>query len=348
MPVFRIILAIANVVTGLCLLAGAFGGYVDPRTCTLPELFILAFPATVVVMLCLLVLDLIWMRMWAVGATLLMMLCLPSVLEVFPLNGPARALSPGQEQRSFSLMTYNVMNFINVREDSIATANATLREVLDARPDIVCLQEAEYFCPLEKTRVTQQQIDSVRAVYPHIMRRDASVMTVLSRYPLTFLDDIKEPFNHGTDILVFRADVRGVPVTVMSVHLQSVHYSGPVQHGYRDDDLGRVLSASALRADRAEVLRQVIDKYAPAGPLIICGDFNDVPGCYTLRYLQRMGLRSVHTRVGHGYMPTYNTARKFFTIDHLLYRGGLQPVSLTRGNIRNSDHYPLTARFLLP
>ncbi len=35
----------------------------------------------------------------------------------------------------------------------------------------------------------------------------------------------------------------------------------------------------------------------------------------------------------------------YFCIDHTLYRGGLVPVRMTRGDIRSSDHYPLLTEF---
>lgn len=343
----RILLAVANVITGLSLLAGAFGGYFDPHVSTVPETFVLALPVTTVVMVAVLVLDLVWLRMWAVGATLLMMLCLPTIMEVFPLNGGPRRLTPVEQERSFTLMTYNVMNFVNVNADYTRDINPTLEEVMAADPDIVCMQEAEYFCALKKTCVTKAQIDSISARYPYTLMPKQTFMTMLSRYPLTLLADIKEPVMGGTDIVVVRADIHGEPVVIMSVHLQSIHYIPSDRIGEQVTELDRVLAASALRADRAKVLLEAVREYAPEGRLIICGDFNDVPGCYTLRLLARAGLHSVNTRVGHGYMPTYNTARKFFTIDHILYRGALEPVSLTRGSIRNSDHYPLTARFVI-
>jgi len=35
----------------------------------------------------------------------------------------------------------------------------------------------------------------------------------------------------------------------------------------------------------------------------------------------------------------------YFGIDHILYRGDLHPLSMHRGGLRSSDHYPLIATF---
>ena len=79
----------------------------------------------------------------------------------------------------------------------------------------------------------------------------------------------------------------------------------------------------------------------------MAGDFNDVPGCYTLEYLADLGFHNVYSEIGCGPDITYNSDRFYFRIDHVLYRGALQPLSIRRGRIRSSDHYPLIVDFAI-
>ena len=48
---------------------------------------------------------------------------------------------------------------------------------------------------------------------------------------------------------------------------------------------------------------------------------------------------------GFGPMITYNARHLYFCIDHVLYRGALTPLYISKGTIKTSDHYPLTVDF---
>ena len=79
------------------------------------------------------------------------------------------------------------------------------------------------------------------------------------------------------------------------------------------------------------------------GPdVIICGDFNDVPGCHAIRTFADAGFHSVYPSIGFGPMITYNARHLYFCIDHVLYRGALTPLYISKGTLKTSDHYPLT------
>ena len=341
----RIFLVAANILCGLALIAGALGGYVDPRTMPHLSLFVLAFPVVVFCMLVILVCDYIWMRMWAVYAALVFMLAMPAVMDVFPANGPAQRMSPQEREKSFTFMTYNVLSFCNVHGEYPLNANPTLSEIIAAEPDIACLQETYAFDRMDRVQVSGAQLDSVYARYPYVVFDARAAMTVLSKFPVKKVEG--DDTGAHREVAVYRAEIRGEEVTIFSVHLRSICLRGKERTRYGRTTLGKIAGASISRAEQADRLMELIQKYAPAGNVIVCGDFNDVPGCYTLRRLKDDGLHSVNAMVGHKYMPTYNAYRLLVNIDHIMYRGALRPVSITRGAVRNSDHYPVTATFLL-
>lgn len=340
----RILLIAANILCGLALIAGAFGGYVDPRTMPHLSLFVLAFPVMVFFMLLILVCDYIWMRMWAVYAALVFMLALPAIMDVFPANGPTHRLSQKERENSFTIMTYNVLSFMNVHGKYPLNANPTLSEIIAAEPDIACLQETYAFERMDRVQVSGAQLDSVYARYPYVLFDPRAAMTVLSKYPV---QKVVNDTGSNVDALIFRANIRGTEVTIFAIHLQSIRLRGNERTRYGRTTLGKIAGAAMARAAQADSLVAMIDKYAPTGNVIVCGDFNDVPGCYSLRRLKDDGMHSVNVMVGHKYMPTYNAYRLLVNIDHIMYRGDIKPLAVTRGKIRNSDHYPVTATFLL-
>jgi endonuclease/exonuclease/phosphatase (EEP) superfamily protein YafD len=81
--------------------------------------------------------------------------------------------------------------------------------------------------------------------------------------------------------------------------------------------------------------------------VIVCGDFNDVPGCYTMRQLEGQELKDVYGTIGLGYMNTYFHNRFYFCIDHVMYRGNITPINIRRDKIDLSDHYPLFTTFVV-
>lgn len=81
------------------------------------------------------------------------------------------------------------------------------------------------------------------------------------------------------------------------------------------------------------------------GPMIICGDFNDVPESYAYRLLKGNDLKDAYVETGFGPMITYNAHAFWFHLDQIFYRGALRPLSVRKGKTKLSDHYPLFAEF---
>ena len=342
----RIMLIAANIIVGLCLVLGALGGYADPRSMPLLSLFVLAFPLTVFLMLIILVCDFVWMRMWAVGATLAMMLAFPAILQIFPANGSSHVLTEAERRNSFTLMTYNVLSFWNVSGKYPLNYNPTVAEILADNPDIACLQETYAFERMDRVQLSGTQLDTVYAQYPYVRFDRKASMTILSKFPIQHIENPMSADAETSDVSIFRADVKGNPVTVFAVHLASLSLSGDERTGFRPSIVEKITGAAKARAAQADTLAALIRRIAPSGDVIVCGDFNDVPGCYSLRTLQADGFRSVNAMVGHKYMPTYNAYRILVNIDHILYRGQLRPRLIQRGAKRNSDHYSVSATFV--
>lgn len=98
-----------------------------------------------------------------------------------------------------------------------------------------------------------------------------------------------------------------------------------------------------LRRKHTECLREAIDRVK--GPLVMCGDFNDVPESFAYRLLRGTDLRDAYVDTSFGPMVTYNRHAFWFHLDQIFYRGDIKPLWVKKGHIRSSDHYPLLAEF---
>ena len=116
-------------------------------------------------------------------------------------------------------------------------------------------------------------------------------------------------------------------------------------HELRNTLLYKLEVAAMRRSKQAHTLARYIEYYGGEN-VVLCGDFNDVPGCYTLRTLADTGMREVWPEVAFGPTWTYNANRFFFRIDHLMWRGAFRPVDIRRPHVPYSDHYPLVTTFV--
>lgn len=350
-----------NVLLGAALLVTAYSGYVNPLERPLMGVLPLTFPGWLAATAVMLVADLIWWRKTSLIAIGCILAAWPMVWNTCPFNissGIPRGTSP---DRVFTVMSYNVCQMKNFRGGYPGGVNPTVSYILSQDADIVCLQEMNYFEPVEQFHFTQAQLDSLQSKYPYIMLGAHGVVT-LSRYPLRNIHlDINSRRRGGwCDMGAWEVDVEGRRLALFSLHLQSFSFTKEDKAEYlsltrlekkenlgelRGSLIGKLEKAAVHRADQAQMLSRYIEYYGGEN-VIVCGDFNDVPGCYTLHCLADCGMKEVWPEVAFGPTYTYFDNRFYFRIDHMLWRGRLRPAGIRRGNVRYSDHAPLIATFV--
>lgn len=94
------------------------------------------------------------------------------------------------------------------------------------------------------------------------------------------------------------------------------------------------------RAEQADLIAKHIKNCNY--PVILCGDFNDVPMSYTYHTIAN-SLTDAFRKSGNGVGATYTGTYMPFRIDFILYSKGLKAVDYKTGNISLSDHYPVSS-----
>lgn len=352
------LLAWVNIAVAIGLLASAYAGAIDPSSHPTASVVALTFHLWLAAAIVCVTATAFLRWKIALISVAALVAALPSVLSYSPFRLPHHA---DPDATTFTLMSYNVYGRVDQRGEYPGDVNPTLSYILCQDPDIVCLQECSGLHPDPITHVTTAQIDSLHSQYPYIYM-GSHMQTILSKFPV-------EPINIGfeytgvtgsADMACFRVDVHGLKITIFDIHLQSFtlensdremfarlrHLKGSDSEiaGMRSHLVNKIRQAAPRRVADTEELLRYIRKFG--GPnVIVCGDFNDVPGCYSLRLLHSEKLHEVYPEVGFGPMITYNAGGFNFRIDHILYRGELHPLSMTRGSVASSDHYPVTATF---
>lgn len=98
------------------------------------------------------------------------------------------------------------------------------------------------------------------------------------------------------------------------------------------------------RAERAAAIRELADRIS--GPLVVSGDFNDVPESYAYRTIRGNDLGDAYAETSFGPLITYNRHGFLFHLDQILYRDKfMKALKVEKGSLKSSDHYPLLSEF---
>jgi len=107
--------------------------------------------------------------------------------------------------------------------------------------------------------------------------------------------------------------------------------------------LSKLNLAYIARADEAEKVASILEKIK--NPLIVCGDFNDLPFSYTYTTIRNDMGDAFSTR-GLGLGRTYNQIFPTLRIDHVFYDESLlTPVAFKTIKNKFSDHNPVIVNF---
>lgn len=277
-------------------------------------------------------------RRWSVAL-------LPLVAFVVNFDFVTAMIQPprwGDEPHSeLTVATLNVHAFqqYEVHEQTVwAVCNLMRREAVD----VICLQE---FVPSR-----ENPVDSILAAFgrfwPYCVQEGA--MAVLSRYPIRDREYLLFPDSQNSYL---RADVEAGAHTVriVSVHLQTSGISMMQTRYLKDygermpvDVMFDLLENNGrMRARQARAIHEMIDRSEM--PLVLAGDFNDIPSSYTYRTLSE-GLTDGFRSNGSGYGGTYRYFKGLLRIDYIFYNDYFEGTGYRILREKVSDHKPVVAK----
>lgn len=275
------------------------------------------------------VVTLYWIIRWRMWIAVPMILL--SVVGVFSLttfyNMEVRRQYSGQkyERTAIKVMTYNVRSFIDDNgERSIDSMIAIIKNV---NPDILCLQEFGF------REAIDTLLNSMYGLPKSLVRTNLSP-AIYSRYPIVQaqrIDTMKEVV--WADIVMREDTFRVFSTHLHTTAIRRVDSQYLENHEYLEDDgsnqhfreiIHRLSENNKLRAAQVDTISQLID--SSPYPVIVCGDFNDVPVSNTYRRMSHH-LRDAFREKGRGYSHTYRGLFDMLRIDYVLCSKGFSVLS---------------------
>ena len=326
-------------------LFGLFGGSVNPATGTAMAMLVYVLPF-------LLIGNAVMLPYWLIRRKWLF-LCIPALplLMSIPYVGTiyqTGLFSSPSGNPGLKIATYNVEAF--GREISGFKAEDILAEMKKQGVDIFCIQE------YNENSGNKVNSEFYKTYFPY-MAMGRNDMVVYSRYPLGTpqIIDFGNTNNSGMWVDV---NVNGRKMRIFNVHLETTGFNRTLRHiakqeakgnGVEDNAIiravyGNYTRGMAIRAQQADqVAREIKDSEIP---VIVCGDFNDVP--YSYVYKTMLGdLVDGFKECGKGFMSTMRGRKFKVRIDYIFHSKELEGETYYREEMNYSDHYPVFMKIAL-
>jgi len=333
---------VAQVIATVFTLTALFGGSVSPVGNSARAMLVYLLPVFIGINVLLLLYWLI-RRRWLFGSIALITLacCIP---YIGTLLQPRTLDKTADAQTGLKIATYNVCVFN--RETSGFMAQDILAEMRRQKVDVLCMQE------YNDVSGDKHNSESYRDYFPY-MAMGKSDMVIFSRYPIK---GSKKLLFDDTNNSAMWADIdyKGHELRVFNLHLQttglnrSQAQANRMQAEYQSLGagnshftkliFGNYMLGLMMRAGQAELIAQ--EKRQSEKPVILCGDFNDVPYSYVYRTVLG-NMVDGFKECGSGWAHTFRGGRKAVRIDYIFHDDSMSGLSYYQSDLTYSDHYPV-------
>lgn len=251
-------------------------------------------------------------------------------------------------QPGIKIASYNVCMFN--RETSGFIAQDILAEMRRQNVDILCMQE------YNEVSGDKKNSESYKEYFPY-MAMGRNDMVIYSRYPI--LGSKKLLFENTNNSAMWAdVDVKGEKIRIFNVHLQTTGINGSLwraaqlkKQGFQIENnrfmeyiFGNYMMGIMFRSGQAAMVAS--EKRLTEKPVILCGDFNDVP--YSYVYNTMLGnMVDGFKECGSGWAQTFRGGKKAVRIDYIFHDKALKGLSYYKSELTYSDHYPVFMKLSL-
>lgn len=266
----------------------------------------------------------------------------------FSYNPVPREVSASQE---ISVLNYNVrvFNTYAYLQNKNQPGKSMIHWLANNDADIKCLQEfyndnqSDVFNTVD--RLSAKDYHAV--VSPAFVNRIGAQfgLAIFSRFPIIDSGEIMYADSHHQHALFADIDTGRDTLRVYNVHLQSMSIDASKIDDFERAKENYLDIAKKLKFGFVERAKQVDNLLNHIGqsphPVIVCGDFNDLPYSYTYQAFKRH-LYNAFEEAGNGLGFSYNGKLFFLRIDNQFYSDHLRAVRFdTHREIPFSDHFPV-------
>lgn len=307
---------------------------------------------------------------WSLLFIVIIIACRKQIVKIIPLRASSGFTLQKQES-ALRFMSWNVAQFdiLNYKKDP-SIHNKMIDLINEYQPDIACFQEmvaGDSIIDLNNKYYRRFAFYSVQDFELSLHFADEYYsynwkenylssqhfgIIIFSKYPIINRHTITTYPNEYNAIFQYVDIVKdGDTLRVINIHLQSLKFS-PVNMQYIDKPsiksetdiekskniIGKFKVGFLKRQAQADRVREEIIK-SPY-PVIVCGDFNDVPNSYAYETIGN-GLQNAFEKKGIGLGRTFSGIAPTLRIDNIFVDPQYQVNQFIRIPKKLSDHFPI-------
>jgi endonuclease/exonuclease/phosphatase family metal-dependent hydrolase len=352
-----------NIGIALCFLLGCFGSVFNPSQYWFTGFFALGS-------FYLFVLLVAFLLFWIFTKPPFVLI---SIITILLAWGPLKHLVKFRLSSNFNIqkhpdairtMSWNVEHFDILEHKSHPERKQEMLDMINKyQPDIACFQEmvgsdnissAINYIPDFLSRLEMQDYHySYNRKLDFDGKHHFGIIT-FSKYPIINKQTISFPPNDYNSIFQYTDIVKEKDtIRVFNVHLQSLKLSGDNLKYIEDPSIkdksdlkksksiiSKFKTGFLKRHIQSDRIKEVIEK-SPY-PVIVCGDFNDVPNSYAYNRIGK-GLKNAFAEKGSGIGRTFYGISPTLRIDNIFAGNRFGFTQYVRIKKKLSDHFPIIA-----
>lgn len=365
-PFFRRItkrfLIICNIVAAVCFVLGSYVKFFNPERWWFIGLLTLSLPY---ILFTLLIFFFGWLfskKIWMLISLVAIAFCWRGVQNIFPLHF-SETFTLQKKLTSIRVMSWNVEHFDILEHKTHPEKKEDMMNLIKQyQPDVACFQEMvggdddkaiNYLGDFKRRLNFTGYYYSYENSFNFDQVHHFGIIT-FSKFPIINKQTISAPPHDYNSIFQYIDIIANTDtVRVFNIHLQSLKFT-PGNLKYIDNpstntDTALLESRSIIsklkrgfikRYIQSDRVRQEINK-SPY-PVIVCGDFNDVPNSYAYSTIGD-GLQNAFVQKGFGFGRTFSGISPTLRIDNIFADKNFRIDQFTRISKKLSDHFPIIA-----
>ena len=358
---------VSNCIIAIFFLVGAYVKYFSPANWWFFGLFTFILAYLLLVLVTFFVLWLFKKSFWCCISLITIILGWHAVINIFPLN-LSSSFSIQKKPGTLRIMSWNVEQFNILHHKDHPEGKQEMLDLINQYdPDIACFQEVvagdkkkgiNYFPNIQKA------LRFADGLYSYSLKDDFDNYhhfgrVIFSKFPIVkkqtvvnYPNDYNATFQY-IDVLKDNDTIR-----IFNVHLQSLKFTQANlsyldKAGLQSDSnitesksiASKIKTGFIKRSIQANFIKDEIN-HSPY-PVIVCGDFNDVPNSYAYETIGG-GLQNAFVKKGFGIARTFTSISPTLRIDNIFADKKFTILQFARVKKLLSDHFPIIADLSLP
>ena len=341
----------ANVILVLFSFFAYLSPHIDPSKFYAFSFFGLAYPF-------LLLLNILFIGFWLFTKKRFALISIVTLLLGYSYPGSVFGISSSGstsvDQKSIKVLSFNTQKVKSIRNKKgyvVEEKKVKLIDYLkmDNETDVFCTQETSYV----GFNLIKAELD-----YKHTSRGKELGTTIFSKYPIINSGEIDLRSDNVSAAIWIDIKPSNDTIRVYNIHLKTNKISSPAERMMQDPDLQSAETWNSIRGILANYKNSTIERSKQAKLIaqhlssspyksIVCGDFNDTPLSNVYNILTT-GRNDTFNEKGSGIGTTYAGKIPALRIDYILVDQRLDIIDhkIHKGNY--SDHYPISAKIVLP